>query len=69
MEHVWLAPVTSDPHRSGDPAMGVFPANRTNEAIAKLQEFIPPLSRQPNVLEAAINNPNPSSTPLRRCLV
>ena len=38
---------------------GVFPANRTNEAIAKLQEIYPTIVPAANVLEAAINNPNP----------
>jgi len=38
---------------------GVFPANRTNEAIAELQEVYPTIAPATNVLEAAINNPNP----------
>ncbi len=38
---------------------GVFPANRTDEAIAKLQEVYPIIVPTTNVLEAAINNPNP----------
>jgi opine dehydrogenase len=38
---------------------GVFPANRTEEAIAKLQEVYPAIVPTANVLEAAINNPNP----------
>jgi opine dehydrogenase len=38
---------------------GVFPANRTDEAIAKLQESYPIIVPTTNVLEAAINNPNP----------
>jgi opine dehydrogenase len=37
----------------------VFPANRTDEAIAKLQEIYPAIVPTANVLEAAINNPNP----------
>jgi len=38
---------------------GVFPAKRTEEAIAKLQEVYPTIVPAANVLEAAINNPNP----------
>jgi len=38
---------------------GVFPAHRTDEAIAKLQEVYPAIVPTANVLEAAINNPNP----------
>ena len=38
---------------------GVFPANRTDEAISKLQEVYPTIVPAANVLEAAINNPNP----------
>jgi len=38
---------------------GVFPANRTDEAIATLQEVYPAIVPTANVLEAAINNPNP----------
>lgn len=38
---------------------GVFPAHRTNEAIPKLQEIYPVIVPTTNVLEAAINNPNP----------
>ena len=38
---------------------GVFPAKRTEEAIAKLQEVYPTTVPAANVLEAAINNPNP----------
>ncbi len=38
---------------------GVFPAKRTDEAIAKLQEVYPIIVPTSNVLEAAINNPNP----------
>lgn len=39
--------------------IGVFPANRTEEAIARLQEVYPTIVPAANVLEAAINNPNP----------
>jgi len=38
---------------------GVFPGNRTDEAIAKLQEVYPTIVPAANVLEAALNNPNP----------
>lgn len=38
---------------------GVFPANRTDQAIGKLQEVYPAITPATNVLEAAINNPNP----------
>ncbi len=38
---------------------GVFPANRTGEAIAKLQAVYPTIVPTTNVLEAALNNPNP----------
>ena len=38
---------------------GVFPASCTDEAIAKLQEVYPTIVPTTNVLEAAINNPNP----------
>ena len=38
---------------------GVFPAHRTDEAIARLQEIYPAIVPTANVLEAAINNPNP----------
>ncbi|MCP4537389.1 MAG: hypothetical protein GY832_09595 [Chloroflexi bacterium] len=38
---------------------GVFPANRTAEVIAKLQTVYPQIVPTADVLEAAINNPNP----------
>jgi opine dehydrogenase len=38
---------------------GVFPARRTAEAIARLQEVYRTIAPSANVLEAAINNPNP----------
>jgi len=38
---------------------GVFPAHRTDEAIARLQEVYSAIVPTANVLEAAINNPNP----------
>ena len=39
--------------------IGVFPSNRTDEVIPKLQEVYPTIAATANVLEAAINNPNP----------
>ena len=38
---------------------GVFPASRTAEAMARLQEVYPAITPATDVLEAAINNPNP----------
>jgi opine dehydrogenase len=38
---------------------GVFPANRTDEAIPRLRELYPTIVPTTNVLEAALNNPNP----------
>ncbi len=38
---------------------GVFPSKRTAEVIARLQEVYPQIAPTANVLEAAINNPNP----------
>ena len=38
---------------------GVFPSIRTDEAIAKLQKVYPMIIETSNVLEAALNNPNP----------
>jgi opine dehydrogenase len=38
---------------------GVFPANRTTETIAKLKEVYPAITPATNVIEAALNNPNP----------
>jgi opine dehydrogenase len=38
---------------------GVFPAKRTDEVIAKLKRFYPAVTGTKDVLEAAINNPNP----------
>ncbi|NWF91768.1 MAG: NAD/NADP octopine/nopaline dehydrogenase family protein [Syntrophaceae bacterium] len=38
---------------------GVFPAKRTEEAISKLKQFYPIAMPAKDVLEAAINNPNP----------
>ncbi len=38
---------------------GVFPARRTGEVISKLKRFYPAVTAAKDVLEAAINNPNP----------
>ena len=38
---------------------GVFPSIRTDEAIAMLQEVYPKIIATANVLETALNNPNP----------
>ena len=47
---------------------GIFPANRTSEAIAKLQEVYPTIVPATNVLEAALNNPNPILHPVATLL-
>jgi len=47
---------------------GVFPANRTAEVIASLQEVYPQIVPTANVLEAAINNPNPIVHPVATLL-
>ncbi|MCP4402849.1 MAG: dehydrogenase [bacterium] len=47
---------------------GVFPANRTGEAIARLQEVYPTIVSTSNVLEAALNNPNPIVHPVAALL-
>jgi opine dehydrogenase len=39
--------------------VGVFPSKRTNEVIPKLKQFYPVIMATKDVLEAAINNPNP----------
>ncbi|MHB8054123.1 MAG: NAD/NADP octopine/nopaline dehydrogenase family protein [Candidatus Aminicenantales bacterium] len=38
---------------------GVFPAKRTSEIVPKLQRYFPMIIPAQDVLEAAINNPNP----------
>jgi len=40
-------------------ATGVFPAHRTDEGRARVREIYPAMVPTANVLEAAINNPNP----------
>jgi len=38
---------------------GVFPSRRTDEVVAKLKQYYPTIMPAKDVLEAAINNPNP----------
>lgn len=38
---------------------GVFPSKKTNDVIHKLRQFYPVMTPAKDVLEAAINNPNP----------
>jgi opine dehydrogenase len=38
---------------------GVFPSKRTNDVIPKLKQFYPIITEAKDVLEAAMNNPNP----------
>lgn len=47
---------------------GVFPADRTPEVIAKLQDVYPTIAPTSNVLEAVINNPNPIVHPVATLL-
>ncbi|MDI6762077.1 MAG: NAD/NADP octopine/nopaline dehydrogenase family protein [Thermodesulfobacteriota bacterium] len=47
---------------------GVFPSKRTNEVIPKLKQFYPSISPAKDVLEAAINNPNPVVHPVATLL-
>jgi len=43
---------------------GVFPSQKTDDVIPKLKEFYPVLTPAKDVLEAAINNPNPVVHPV-----
>lgn len=43
---------------------GVFPSKRTDEVIPKLKQFYPAIIPAKDVLEAAINNPNPIVHPV-----
>ena len=43
---------------------GVFPSKKTNEVIPKLKQFYPTIMPATDVLEAAINNPNPIVHPV-----
>jgi len=47
---------------------GVFPAKRTDEVIPKLKQFYPTITAAKDVLEAAINNPNPIVHPVATLL-
>jgi len=47
---------------------GVFPSNRTAEVISKLKQFYPMIIPAKDVLEAAINNPNPVVHPVATLL-
>src|SRR4030066_1342741 len=47
---------------------GIFPSNRTAEVISKLKQFYPMIIPAKDVLEAAINNPNPIVHPVATLL-
>ena len=47
---------------------GVFPAKRSDETIPKLKKFYPTIIPTKDVLEAAINNPNPIVHPVATLL-
>ncbi|MEW6376119.1 MAG: NAD/NADP octopine/nopaline dehydrogenase family protein [Thermodesulfobacteriota bacterium] len=47
---------------------GVFPSKRTNGVIQKLKQFYPTIMPAKDVLEAAINNPNPIVHPVATLL-
>jgi len=47
---------------------GVFPSRKTEEVIPKLRQFYPMISPAKDVLEAAINNPNPIVHPVATLL-
>ena len=47
---------------------GVFPSKKTKEVIAKLKQFYPVIMPAKDVLEAAINNPNPIVHPVATLL-
>lgn len=47
---------------------GVFPSKRTGEVIPKLKQFYPAIIPAKDVLEAAINNPNPIVHPVATLL-
>ena len=47
---------------------GVFPSNKTAEVISKLKQFYPMITPTKDVLEAAINNPNPIVHPVATLL-
>jgi opine dehydrogenase len=47
---------------------GIFPSRKTGEAIPKLKQFYPMIVPAKDVLEAAINNPNPVVHPVATLL-
>jgi len=47
---------------------GVFPSKKTNDVIPKLKQFYPVITPTKDVLEAAINNPNPIVHPVATLL-
>jgi opine dehydrogenase len=47
---------------------GVFPSKKTGEVIPKLKQFYPMITSAKDVLEAAINNPNPIVHPVATLL-
>jgi opine dehydrogenase len=47
---------------------GVFPSKKTEEVIPKLKQFYPMITSAKDVLEAAINNPNPIVHPVATLL-
>jgi opine dehydrogenase len=47
---------------------GVFPSNKTGEVMPKLKQFYPTITPTKDVLEAAINNPNPIVHPVATLL-
>jgi len=47
---------------------GVFPSKKTEEVIPKLKQFYPMITPAKDVLEAAINNPNPIVHPVATLL-
>jgi opine dehydrogenase len=47
---------------------GIFPSQRTSEVIPKLKRFYPVITPAKDVLEAAINNPNPIVHPVATLL-
>jgi len=47
---------------------GVFPSKKTGEVISKLKQFYPIITPAKDVLEAAINNPNPIVHPVATLL-
>ena len=48
--------------------VGVFPSKKTNDVIPKLKQFYPVITPTKDVLEAAINNPNPIVHPVATLL-